>query len=373
MTSPLEPYHTVVVKIGSSLLIDAATHRLHESWLASLVQDVAHLHQAGKRVVIVTSGATALGKRALGWGQRPLDLPQKQAAAATGQIALSVAYHQAFLLQAIETAQVLLTWQDTEDRRRHLNARNTLRVLLDQRVIPIINENDTVATEELRYGDNDRLSARVAQIVGADALVILSDVDGLYTAPPQKDPAAIHIPRVDAITPEIFALARGPSDNDSKGGMMTKLQAAHIATAAGCTTLICLGTLPAPLSRLAQGAKYTVFTPRDNPLSARLAWIAGHIHPSGSLHLDDGAARAIQDRKSLLPVGVTATEGDYEKGDVVRILHNQRCIGMGMVNYDASDVAVLLGKRSEDIEGLLGYTSGDTLIHCDDMVVLTKL
>jgi hypothetical protein len=208
---------------------------------------------------------------------------------------------------------------------------------------------------------------------GADALVILSDVDGLYTAPPQKDPAAIHIPRVDAITPEIFALARGPSDNDSKGGMLTKLQAAHIATAAGCTTLICLGTLPAPLSRLAQGARYTVFNPRDNPLSARLAWIAGHIHPSGSLHLDDGAARAIQDRKSLLPVGVTGTEGDYEKGDVVRILHNQRCIGMGMVNYDASDVAVLLGKRSEDIEGLLGYTSGDTLIHCDDMVVLTKL
>jgi glutamate 5-kinase len=373
VTSPLDPHRTIVVKIGSSLLIESATHQLHQTWLASLVADVAALHALGKRVVIVTSGATALGKRALGWGQKPLDLPQKQAAAATGQIALSVAYHQAFKLHDIETAQILLTWEDTEDRRRHLNARNTLRVLLDQRVVPIINENDTVATEELRYGDNDRLSARVAQIVGADALVILSDVDGLYTAPPQKNPDAQHIPVVPALTPEIFALARGPSDTDSKGGMVTKLQAAQIATAAGCATLICLGTLASPLSRLAQGERYTVFTPSESPLSARSAWIAGHIHPSGSLHVDAGAARAMGARKSLLPVGVVATEGSYEKGDVVRILHEKTCIGMGIVHYDAPDVAALLGKKSHQIEGILGYTSGDTLIHCDDMVVLTKL
>ena len=363
----------MVFKVGSSLLIDALSNSLNNAWLKSLIDDIAVLHNAGKRVVVVTSGATALGKRALNWGQKKLDLPHKQAAAATGQIALSVAYYNLFRQHDIETSQILLTWQDTEDRRRHLNARNTMRVLLDHRVIPIINENDTVATEELRYGDNDRLSARVAQIVGADALVILSDVDGLYTASPQKYPDAEHLGVVSKIDSRILSMASGPSDSDSSGGMVTKIQAAQIATAAGCATFICLGTVNAPLSNLAGGAKYTIFTPSESPLSARSSWIAGQIHPSGALVVDDGALAAILLRKSLLPVGVVSTIGNYQKGDVVKIMHDGNCIGMGVVNYDSSDVSLLIGKKSDKIEIILGYTSGDTLIHSDDMVVLTKI
>jgi glutamate 5-kinase len=309
----------------------------------------------------------ALGRRRLGLKRRALTLPEKQAAAAAGQSQLMRAWEEALGPVGLTVAQVLMTPDDTEVRRRYLNARATLETLLELGVAPVVNENDTVATEELRYGDNDRLAARVAQMVGADLLVLLSDVDGLYTADPRRDPAARHIPRVEALTPEIEAMAGGA--NEGTGGMATKLAAVRIAAAAGCSTLITLGRRPSPLSAVEDGARATYFAAPATPAAAYKAWIAGALAPQGALVVDEGAARALRSGKSLLSAGVTAVEGRFDKGDAVIVRDGTgREVGRGLARYDAADAARIVGLKSDAIEPALGYSAGP-LIHADDLAL----
>ena len=359
----------IVVKVGSALLV-APDGSAHGEWLADFAADVARLRARGQQVLVVSSGAVALGRRRLGLGKK-LSLPEKQAAAAAGQSALMRAWEVALEPHGLACAQILLTRDDTEVRRRWLNARATVETLLGLGVIPVINENDTVVTEEIRVGDNDRLSARVAQLVGAEALVLLSDVEGLYTADPRSDPTATHIPRVSRLTPQIEVMAGGAnaSAGVGTGGMATKLAAARIASAAGCATLITLGTRPAPLLAVENGAKVTVIEPATTPAAAYKAWIAGSLSPTGSLTVDAGAAAAVRRGKSLLPAGVKAVEGRFDKGDAVIIRDEAgHEIARGLIRYVDEHARRICGLRSAAIEPALGYSSGP-MVHADDLAL----
>ena len=361
----------VVVKIGSALVVDDRTAAPREGWLAGVAADVADLRARGTEVILVSSGAIALARRALGLTRRKLRLEEKQAAAAVGQIRLAGAWATALSGVGLNAAQLLLTLEDSEDRRRYLNARATLGTLLSLGCIPVINENDTVATTEIRFGDNDRLAARVAEMVEADALVLLSDIDGLYTADPRKDPGAAHLPVVPQITEEIMAMGGEPPPGYSSGGMRTKLIAARIATGAGCAMAIALGQQDRPLRAMEQGARCTWFLPEPAGRSARKRWIAGSLAPLGVLVVDDGAARALARGSSLLPAGLRAVEGEFRRGDPVSVRNAAgQELARGLVAYDAGDAARIAGHRSEQLEAILGWRGRDEVIHRDDLVVL---
>ncbi|MBL8699751.1 MAG: glutamate 5-kinase [Alphaproteobacteria bacterium] len=360
----------LVVKIGSALLVDDDSGDVRRAWLDALADDVAALRAAGTDVLIVSSGAIAVGRRHLGLTGRAIKLEEKQAAAATGQIRLAHAYQETLARHAITVAQILLTPEDTEERRRHLNARATIDQLLKLGAVPVINENDTVATEEIRFGDNDRLAARVAQMVSADTLVLLSDIDGLYTADPRKAADASRIAVVNEVTPEIEAMGGDAPTGYSSGGMVTKLAAAKIALAAGCRMAITFGKRMNPLATLAAGAPATWFLPSATPLSARKRWIAGHVAPAGAIVADAGAVAALGRGKSLLPAGVTRVDGRFERGDLIRILGpDGREVARGLSAYAAADVARIMGRRSAEIATVLGYRGRDEVIHRDDLVM----
>ncbi|MDR6769932.1 glutamate 5-kinase [Azospirillum sp. BE72] len=365
----------LVVKIGSALLVDGETRQIRRDWLDALADDVAACRKRGQEVVIVTSGAVACGREHLGLVGRALKLEEKQAAAATGQIRLAHAYQETLARHDVTVAQVLVTLEDTEERRRHLNARNTIDTLLKLGAVPVINENDTVATAEIRFGDNDRLAARVAQMVSADTLVLLSDIDGLYTADPRKDPDARHIPIVRELTPEIEGMAGEPPPGYSSGGMVTKIAAARVALSAGCRMVIAKGKRMNPLAALEQrpedgGAPCTWFLPSAEPTSARKAWIAGHVNATGVLVVDDGAMRALSHGASLLPAGVTAVQGEFDRGDVVIVRTQEgREVARGLVAYSADDARKILRHKSTEIPEILGYQGRDEMIHRDDLVV----
>ena len=360
----------IVVKIGSALLTDRATGRIKSAWLNSLMDDVAELAQAGKEIVLVSSGSIALGRHALNLPKGPLELEQSQAAAAVGQISLAHAYQELAAARGLTAAQILLTLGDTEERQRYLNARNTIEVLLAMKAIPVVNENDTVATAEIRYGDNDRLSARVASMVSADCLVLLSDIDGLYTAPPNDDPDARHIPLVSEITPEIEAMAGDAGTELSKGGMKTKITAGKIALAAGTDMVITTGKIYHPLRAISEGARVTWFIAKSDPVTAKKRWISGQLVPNGQIFLDAGAEKALLTGKSLLPAGVTRIDGAFGRGDAVIIRSaDGRELGRGLVAYAADEARRIMGKRSGEIAAILGYEGRDTLIHRDDMAL----
>jgi glutamate 5-kinase len=359
----------IVVKVGSALLV--GQNGADARWLAVFASDLARLRARGQQVLVVSSGAVALGRRRLKLTRRALTLPEKQAAAAAGQSGLMRAWEEALEPHGLAAAQVLLTRDDTEVRRRWLNARATVETLLALGVVPVVNENDTVVTEEIRYGDNDRLAARVAQMIGADLLVLLSDVDGLYTADPRRHPAAEHLPRITRLTPEIEAMAGGANAGAGvgTGGMATKLAAARIASAAGCATVITLGHRPSPLQALEDGERSTVIEPSTTPSAAYKTWIAGSLAPAGTLVVDEGAAQAVRRGKSLLAAGVRRTEGRFDKGDAVVIRDEAgHEIARGLVRYEADDAAKICGLKSVAIEAALGYSSGP-LVHADDMAV----
>ncbi len=359
----------LVVKIGSALLVDAKTGALRRDWLASLAQDVAALRKRGTDVILVSSGSIALGRGVLGLPVAELALEHSQAAAAVGQIQLARAYEEVLAPHGIITAQVLVTLEDSEDRRRYLNARATMETLLGFGVTPIVNENDTIATDEIRFGDNDRLAAQVAVTVGADQLILLSDVDGLYTANPNIDKDAQHIETVDVITSEVEGMAGDPTSSLSKGGMKTKVMAAKVATEAGCAMAITLGTPNNPLSLLENGARATWFSAQTDPQAARKRWIAT-MKPRGALIVDDGAARAVEAGKSLLPAGVTQIVGQFGRGDPVTIQGSQgHALAIGLARYTSAEAAQIMGRRSDEIEAVLGYKGRAALIHRDDMVL----
>jgi len=368
-------YKRIAVKIGSSLLVDETTGNINQAWLQSLAQDIASLTTSGKQVMIVSSGAIALGRGRLGLGKTNLSLAEKQACAAAGQVVLTQTYEAVLEPLGLKTAQALLTLNDTEDRRRWINARATLSTLLKLGAIPVINENDTVATDEIRYGDNDRLAARVAQMCGADLLVLLSDVDGLYDSDPIINANALHIPEINEITPDIISMGGKPNQarGTGSGGMATKLQAARIATDAGCAVVITKGDAKNPLSVLASATqKASWFLAKTNPLMARKQWIAGSLKPKGTLVIDAGAARALSKGGSLLAAGLVRVEGQFEHGDAVMITdENGTEIGRGLSGYSAKNAAAIKGLKSGDIEACLGYDGGAALIHRDNMVLNT--
>jgi glutamate 5-kinase len=360
----------MVVKIGSSLLVDRVTGQLNSAWLDALADDVAHLIQSGKQVIMVSSGAIALGRHVLGFPGGELELERSQAAAAVGQISLASAYQAAFHARGFTAAQILLTLGDTEERRRYLNARQTIETLLAERAIPVVNENDTVATAEIRYGDNDRLSARVASMMSADCLVLLSDVDGLYSAPPGPSVQAKLIAEVRQVTREIEAMAGGADSELSRGGMITKIEAGRIALASGTNMVITSGRILNPLRALSESAPCTWFLAPSDPVAARKRWIAGQLEPKGFVEIDAGAERALASGKSLLPAGVTRVGGSFERGDAVVIrAGNGRDLGRGLIAYARDDAARIIGKKSSDIAAILGYEGRAALIHRDDMVL----
>ena len=357
----------LVVKIGSALLVDAATGRLKSDWLAGLAQDVAEARGRGAQVILVSSGSIALGRRVLGLPSGALSLEQSQAAAAVGQIRLARAYEEALAPHGITAAQVLVTLEDTQDRRRYLNTRATLETLIGLGTVPIVNENDTVATDEIRYGDNDRLAAQIAVTTGADQLVLLSDVDGLYSANPFTDPAACRFDLIERITPEIEAMAGEGVSGLSKGGMRTKVMAARTATAGGCAMVIAKGSVLRPLAAIEAGAASTWFAPQGDPQAARKRWIAA-MKPRGTIHVDAGAARAILSGKSLLPAGVVAVEGRFGRGEAVAISGPEGAVlGLGLVRYTAEEAQAIRGRHSAEIEAVLGYPGRAALVHRDDM------
>jgi glutamate 5-kinase len=361
----------VVVKVGSALLVDAEKGRLNRTWLETLAADVAVLRKRGQEVILVSSGAIALGRRHLGLAAGKLKLEESQAAAAVGQIRLAHAYKEILEARDIAVAQILLTLGDTEERRRYLNARGTLNTLLALGAVPVINENDTVATAEIRYGDNDRLAARVAQMVGADCLVLLSDIDGLYTANPRQDPHAELVTRVLDITPAIEAMAGGATSGVGTGGMQTKIAAAKIAVGAGCHLCIAKGADPHPLKRIEDGVRCTWFLPSSTPTAARKQWIAGTLRPAGAIIVDEGAVRALMQGKSLLPAGVTRAVGRFERGDTVSILGPDGAeVARGICAYSDGDAARIIGRKSSEIEQVLGFRGRDEIVHRDDLVVL---
>lgn len=364
----------VVVKVGSSLLVDADKGRLNRSWLESFAGDVARLRKRGQEVILVSSGAIALGRRHLNLAAGKLRLEESQAAAAVGQIRLAHAYKELLDVHGLTVAQILLTLGDTEQRRRYLNARGTLNTLLSLGAIPVINENDTVATTEIRYGDNDRLAARVAQMVGADCLVLLSDIDGLYTANPHDHPEADFISRVLEISPAIEAMAGGVSSSMGSGGMQTKIAAAKIAVGAGCHLCIAKGAEQHPLKRIEDGARCTWFVPSSTPVATRKQWIAGTLKPAGAIAVDEGAVRALMGGKSLLPAGVTRAVGRFDRGDTVSIVGPDGAeVARGISAYSDSDAARIIGRKSAEIEKVLGFRGRDELVHRDDLVLLKVL
>ena len=369
-TPRLADFRRIVVKIGSSLLVDAKGGRLNEKWLASLAADIAALHAEKRDILVVSSGAIALGRTVLKLAAGELALEDSQGAAAVGQIALARNWTEALSRHGIAAGQVLVTLGDTEERRRYLNARSTIDRLLQWRAVPVINENDTVATNEIRYGDNDRLAARVATMVSADLLVLLSDVDGLYDAPPGVGASARHVPRVDRITLEIEAMAGSAGSGLSRGGMQTKIEAGKIATAAGTHMVIASGRLDHPLRAIEDGARCTWFITAGNPVTARKKWIAGSLVPRGTLTIDAGAVAALRRGNSLLPVGVTRIEGAFARGDAVVIRGPDGVeIGRGLCAYDAEDAQKIRGRSSSEIDAILGFSGRTEIVHRDDLVV----
>src|SRR5271165_4736855 len=368
---PLTLAKRVVVKVGSALLVDADKGRMNRAWLESFAADVARLHKRGQEVILVSSGAIALGRRHLGLHAGKLKLEESQAAAAVGQIRLAHAYKELLEAHSITVAQVLLTLGDTEQRRRYLNARGTLNTLLALGAVPVINENDTVATAEIRYGDNDRLAARVAQMAGADCLVLLSDIDGLYSANPNEDPQARFIARVLEITPEIEAMAGGAGSPMGSGGMQTKIAAAKIAVGAGCHLCIAKGAHQHPLKRIEEGARCTWFVPSSTPVATRKQWIAGALKPAGEIAIDDGAVRALLRGKSLLPAGVVRAAGRFDRGDAISIVGPDGSeVARGICAYSDADAVRIMGRKSAEIEKVLGFRGRDEIVHRDDLVLM---
>ncbi len=360
----------IVVKIGSSLLVDHAKGQLNSAWLESLAADMAVLRKAGKQVVVVSSGAIALGRHVLGLPRGVLPLEQSQAAAAVGQISLASAYQAILKAHGLTAAQILLTLGDTEERRRYLNARQTIATLLAQGAVPVVNENDTVATSEIRYGDNDRLSARVASMMSADCLVLLSDIDGLYTAPPGRGTDAKRLDVVRQITPEIEAMAGSAGTELSRGGMVTKIEAGRIALSSGTNMVISSGKILHPLRALSEGAPCTWFLAPSDPVTARKRWIAGQLEPKGAVEVDEGAAKALLSGKSLLPAGVRKVTGAFERGDAVIIRAGDgRELGRGLIAYAHEDAARIIGRKSSEIATILGHAGRTELVHRDDMVL----
>jgi glutamate 5-kinase len=370
-TTPLDDARRVVVKIGSALLVEESTGAVRRSWLDALVDDLAALKAEGKEILVVSSGAIALGRRHFGLARRrSAKLEENQAAAATGQILLAHAYQESFARHGVTVAQILLSPDDTEERRRHLNARATLTTLLRLGAVPVINENDTVATAEIRFGDNDRLGARVAQMASADTLILLSDIDGLYTGDPRVEAEAAHIPQVDQVTPAIEAMAGAAGTGYASGGMVTKLAAAKIAASAGARMVIANGRALNPIKALREGGRCTWFGTPANPLTARKRWIAGSLSPKGSLTLDAGAVKALRGGKSLLPAGVTKVSGSFERADLVTIHSpDESELARGLVAYSAADAGLIAGRKSREIEHVLGYRGRDEMVHRDDMVL----
>jgi glutamate 5-kinase len=367
---PLLQARRIVIKVGSALLADAATGAVKRDWLETLAADIAALRHRGQEVLLVSSGAIALGRRQLALPTGRLKLDEKQAAAAVGQIRLAHAWTEVLERHQLSVAQILLTPGDTEQRRRYLNARTTMRTLLKLGAVPVINENDTVATAEIRYGDNDRLAARVAQMISADCLILLSDVDGLYTADPTRDPNAQFIPEVRAITPDIERMAGGAASAVGTGGMATKIMAAKIAVGAGCHMGVALGREQHPVRRIEEGARCSWFYPSASPATMRKQWIAGTLQPVGELYVDEGAAAALGQGKSLLPAGVIRVVGSFQRGDalIVRDPHGKE-IARGLVAYASADAERLRGRKSKEIEALLGFHGRDEIIHRDDLVL----
>ncbi|RCS23577.1 glutamate 5-kinase [Phyllobacterium salinisoli] len=365
----LKQYRRIVVKIGSALLVDRASG-LKRAWLESLGDDIAVLATAGVEVLVVSSGAIALGRTVLAMPKGALKLEESQAAAATGQITLARAYSDVLERRNLRAGQILLTLSDTEERRRYLNARATIETLVKLGAVPIINENDTVATSEIRYGDNDRLAARVATMMGADLLILLSDIDGLYSASPHLDPNARFLPLVEAITPEIEAMAGAAASELSRGGMKTKLDAGKIANAAGTAMIIASGTRLSPLAAIDRGERSTLFKPSTEPVSAWKTWISGNLEPAGRLVVDDGALAALRSGKSLLPAGVREVQGNFQRGDTVAVMSLEgREVARGLVAYDAADAVRIAGHKSNEITAILGYDARAAMIHRNDLVV----
>jgi glutamate 5-kinase len=366
----LADFRRVVVKVGSSLLVDRRAGRLRETWLASLTADLAEFHHGKRDILVVSSGAIALGRAVLKLPSGPLKLEDSQAAAAVGQIALARTWSEALSRHGIIAGQVLVTLGDTEERRRYLNARSTVDTLLQWRALPVINENDTVATNEIRYGDNDRLAARVATMVSADLLVLLSDIDGLYDAPPDSNAAAQHIPCVPRITSEIEAMAGSAGSELSRGGMQTKIEAGRIATNAGTHMVIASGIVEHPLRAIAEGARCTWFLTAANPVTARKKWIGGALEPKGTLLIDAGAVAALRRGKSLLPAGVVGIDGSFARGDAVVIRGpGGDEVGRGLVAYDIEDARKIRGRSSTDISSILGFSGRAEMVHRDDLAV----
>ncbi|MDE0725141.1 MAG: glutamate 5-kinase [Alphaproteobacteria bacterium] len=370
MSARLDKARRVVIKIGSSLLVDQQTGALRRDWLDALMDDVAACRARDQDVLLVSSGAIALGRRSLGLDGRTLRLEDSQAAAAAGQIRLAHAYHESLARHGVPVAQILLTGDDTERRRRYLNARNTLSALLAHGSVPVVNENDTVATEEIRFGDNDRLAARVAGMIGADCLVLLSDIGGLYSADPRVDDGAEFIAEVAEITPAIEAMAGATGSQMGSGGMVTKIQAARLAGQAGCTTVIADGGAANPIARLRDGGQGTWFTTAATPASARKRWIAASLHARGSITVDAGAVKALSQGRSLLPAGVTSVEGNFQRGDAVVVRGpDGAALGRGLIAYSAADAARIKGHRSGQIQAILGFLGREEMIHRDDLVL----
>ena len=374
MSPPLlADFKRIVIKVGSSLLVDTAAGRVKRSWLVALAEDIAKLHGDKRDVLVVSSGAIALGRARLELPRGTLKLEESQGAAAVGQIALARIWSEVLGQHGIEAGQILLTLQDTEERRRYLNARSTIARLLGWRAVPVINENDTIATSEIRYGDNDRLAARVASMVSADLLILLSDIDGLYDAPPNANADAKLIPRVDKITTEIEAMAGAAESELSRGGMRTKIEAAKIATAAGAHMIIASGKIEHPLRAIAKGGRCTWFMTAANPVTSRKRWIAGTLEARGTLTIDAGAVAALRRGKSLLPAGVIRVDGQFARGDAVVVLGpDLQVVGRGLVAYDADDAEKIKGRSSGDILSILGISGRSEMIHRDDLVIGPK-
>ena len=370
MSKFFSDYKRIIIKVGSSLLINKKTRTIREDWLLALSEDIANLRKIEKEILIVSSGAIALGRDILVSKQKTLNLEENQAAASIGQIELAYSWKDALRKQNIKCAQVLLSPDDTETRRRHLNARATLATLIKSQVVPVINENDTVTTSEIKFGDNDRLAARVAQMSSSDLLILLSDIDGLYDQNPHHSNKAKHIPIVDEVNDDIINMAGSSHYEYASGGMITKVEAAKISSLSGCALIICNGEGKNPILELSKGVKYTLFKPNETPLTARKKWIAAGLKILGKLIIDNGASKALMSGSSLLPAGVLEVEGNFEKGDLIEIYTSDRKkIASGLSSYNSQEIKIIAGNKTRDIESLLGYVGRDELIHRDDLVL----
>lgn len=371
--SLIEDASRIVIKIGSALLFNPDNGGLQTDWLSGLVSDVARLHQAGKQIIIVSSGAIALGRDEMKLPKGRIRLDEKQAAAATGQIILAQAWNDNFKAHHITTSQILLAPEDTETRRKHLNARSTMQTLLTYGCVPVVNENDTITTYEIRFGDNDRLAARVASMMSADLLILLSDVDGLYDKNPHRYQDATHIETIDSLTDEIMAMGDSANAEFASGGMATKLAAAHIATNAGVAMMICDGRTNAPLSALSKGARASYFTANIAPTTARKNWIASALDVQGEVIIDDGAKAALAKGRSLLPAGIVTIDGTFDRGDIVAIYDmKKQLLARGLSSYSATDAQKIKGQKSADFESIIGYDGRAEFVHADDLVLIAS-